>query len=174
MILLIPLIATTTLARLLAHWLAARGLRGANRWNSWPAATALGMAAVYFSTAVTHFIEPQRSGLVAIVPGFIPWPELAVTASGAAEFVIALALILPRTRKWAALASIALLIALFPANVVAAGGVANQAAPSTPLFQRTILQVVFMFASLFATRKVGQTAQQEPQVRGEATAHLLD
>jgi len=174
MVLLIPLIATTILTRLLANWLTAREFRGANRWNSWPAATALGMAAVYFSTAVTHFIEPQRSGLVAIVPGFIPWPELAVTASGVAEFVIAAALIWPRTRRWAALASIALLIALFPANVVAAGGVASQAAPSTPLFQRSILQAAFVFASLFAARKAGETARKGPQVRGRATAHLLD
>src|SRR5690625_4279922 len=112
------------------------------------------MSAVYISTAVTHFIEPQRSGLVAIVPNFVPWPELAVTASGFAEFAIALALVLPRTRRWAALASIALLLVLFPANSGAASGVVNPTVPSTGLTPRALLQLAFLGFSALAFYRV--------------------
>ena len=50
------------------------------------------------------------------------------------------------------MASIAMLIALFPANVVAAGGVDHPAAPSTPLLPRAALQVVLLLASAAALR----------------------
>lgn len=147
MILLLPLLSTTGLVRFGAHLLVKRGMLRAQAWNSWPAGLAAGMAAVYVSTGITHFVEPQRSGLEAIVPAAIPWPGAAVTASGAAELTIALGLIMPATRRWAAAASIALLIALFPANIVAASGVEHPSAPSTPLGLRAALQAVLMAAS---------------------------
>lgn len=152
MILLLPLLLTTALVRFGANRLVRRGIGAAHPWDSWAAAFAAGMAAVYLSTGVTHFVEPQRSGLEAIVPPAIPWPGAAVAASGIAEFAIAIGLVLPRTRRWAAMASIAMLIALFPANVVAAGGVDHPAAPSTPLLPRAALQVVLLLASAPALR----------------------
>lgn len=144
MILLVPLITTTLLVRVVAGWLVRRGRDGARSWASWPAAATAGMAAVFVSTSITHFIEPQRSGLIAIVPEFVPAGALVVTLTGIAELVLAVGLVTPRTRRWAALASVLFLIALFPANVVAAGGVDHPAAPSTALVPRTILQLVFI------------------------------
>src|SRR5690625_2513175 len=152
MILLLPLLLTTALVRFGANRLVRRGIGAAHPWDSWAAAFAAGMAAVYLSTGVTHFVEPQRSGLEAIVPPAIPWPSAAVTASGIAEFAIPIGLVLPRSRRWAAIASIAMLLALFPANVVAAGGVDHPAAPSTPLVPRAALQVVLLLASAAALR----------------------
>src|SRR5690625_4850148 len=152
MILLLPLSLATALARLGAKLLVRRGVGAARPWDSWSAALAAGVATVYVATGVTHFVEPQRSGLEAIVPSAIPWPGAAVTASGIAEFAIAIGLVLPRTRRWAAIASIAMLIALFPANVVAASGVDHPAAPSTPLLPRAALQVVLLLASAAALR----------------------
>lgn len=144
MFLLIPLIATTLSVRLLAGLLLRRGVRRAQYWASWPAAAAAGMGAVFVMTGLTHFVEPQRSGLVAIVPGFIPLPELVITLTGIAELVLAVGLIVPRTREWAGVAAVIFLLALLPANVIAAGGVDNPAAPSTPLVPRLLLQAVFI------------------------------
>lgn len=142
--LLIPLLATTLIVRLGAAFLTRRGFGPARHWASWRAAAAAGMAAVYVSTGITRFLEPQRSGLVAIVPDFVPEPALVVTLSGLAEFVLAAGLLVPRTRRWAALASVVFLVAVFPANVVAAAGVDHPAAPTTPLVPRALLQVVFI------------------------------
>jgi len=150
MILLLPLTLTSLGARAVTWWLNRTGITAAQSWDSWPAAAAAGMAVVYVSTGITHFIEPQRSGLIAIVPNVIPQPELAVTLTGAAEFAIAAGLVIPRTRRWAALASIALLLALFPANVVAASGVDHPAAPTTALAPRATLQLIFVAASALA------------------------
>ena len=150
MILLLPLLLTTILVRWTTWWLAGRGSRTAAELDNWPTATASGMAAVFVSTGVTHFVEPQRSGLIAIVPGFVPNPALIITLTGIIEFVLVVGLIYPRTRRWAALGAVLLLVALFPANVVAAAGVDHSAAPSTPLIPRAILQLVFLVFAVIA------------------------
>ncbi|MBO1900389.1 hypothetical protein J4H92_00305 [Leucobacter weissii] len=110
------------------------------------------MAAVYVCTGVTHFVEPQRSGFAAIVPPMIPEPGLVVAASGLAEFALAAGLTVPRTRRLAAVLSALFLIAVFPANVIAAGGVDHPAAPTTPLLPRALLQLVFLGVSIAAVR----------------------
>lgn len=143
MSLLVPLTIVTLLAR------GAGGLRsrvtGAPS-GGWSGAVACGMAAVFVCTSLTHFLQPHRSGLVAIVPRSVPAPELAVTVSGVAEVIIAVGLVLPQTRPMAAAAAVALLIAVFPANVVAAQGVDHPHAPNTALGLRTGLQLVFLSA----------------------------
>ncbi len=151
MSLLIPLLLATAAVRGGASLLVRRGHRSARAWDSWSAAAAAGMAAVFLSTGVTHFIEPQRSGLEAIVPAAIPAPGLVITATGLLEFVLAAALLMPRTRRWAGLVSALLLVALFPANVIAAGGVDHPDAPTTPLAARALLQIVFIAFALAPT-----------------------
>lgn len=163
MILLLPLLSTTAGVRALTRFLARRGVIALRPWSSWPAAAGAGMAVVYVCTGATHFIEPDRAGLVAIVPPFVPRPELMVTLSGLAELAIAAGLVIPRTRRWAALASIALLLALFPANVVAAGGVDHPAAPSTALLPRALLQGVFLAFSIIAAFRVARVRPNTPR-----------
>lgn len=161
MILLVPLIATALTVRVGAGWLAGRGIRTANQWASWRAAAASGMAAVYVCTGVTHFVEPQRSGLEATIPPVIPEPGVVVAISGVAEFALAAGLIIPRTRRWAALASAIFLILVFPANVIAAGGVDHPAAPTTPLLPRALLQLVFLGFSLTPLLGRASTAEED-------------
>ena len=154
MILLLPLLSATLATRYGAAFLARRGVNHARAWASWPEAAAAGMGMVFVSTGITHFIEPRRSGLEAIVPAALPRPDIAVTASGLAEFALAVGLIVPTTRRPAAIASILMLSALFPANIVAAQGVDHPAAPSTPLIPRILLQAVFMaFAGALLLRR---------------------
>lgn len=162
MILLVPLLFTTVGVRALTGILAKRRVAVIRPWEGWPAAAASGMAVVYLSTGITHFVEPQRSGLVAIVPPVVPHADHMVTLSGLAEFAIAAGLVIPRTRRWAAIASIALLLALFPANVIAAGGVDHPAAPSTPLLPRALLQATFAAFSFLAAFRTGRVRLVTP------------
>lgn len=151
MVLIYPLVFVTLAVRALAHLTTQRGWRSMRAWNSWPAAVAAGMGVALGFGSVTHFVEPQRSGLVAIVPSWFPHPELAVTGTGVLEIVLAAGMITPKSRRLAAVSTIVLLIAIFPANVVAAGGVDHPNAPDTPLLQRTILQIVFVGACVVAS-----------------------
>lgn len=73
------------------------------------------MAGIYIFTGAMHFITPKV--FVRIMPTYLPWPKALVIASGIAEIVLAIGLLLPDTRTWAAWGLIALLIAVFPANV---------------------------------------------------------
>lgn len=144
MILLIPLLATTFVVRLGAAWLVSRGKTWGRPWASWSAAAAAGMAVVFICTGITHFVEPKRSGLEAIMPTFVPDPALMVALSGLVEFVLAAGLLVPRTRRWAGLASAIFLVAVFPANIIAANEVNHLAAPTTPLLPRALLQLAFI------------------------------
>jgi uncharacterized membrane protein len=77
---------------------------------------ALTACALFFVGAgVFHFLRPEP--YVKIVPPFVPWPQAMVYISGAAEIVGGIGLMLPLLRRAAAWGLIALLIAVFPANV---------------------------------------------------------
>jgi uncharacterized membrane protein len=72
--------------------------------------------AMFFVVAgVTHFAN--RDFFTAIVPPYLPWPVMLVYISGIAEIVLGILLIVPRASRPAAWGLIALLIAVFPANV---------------------------------------------------------
>ncbi|HEY1552659.1 MAG TPA: DoxX family membrane protein [Kofleriaceae bacterium] len=64
---------------------------------------------------INHFLSP--AAYVAMVPAALPAPALLVQISGVAEILGGLGLILPKTRRLAAWGIIALLVAVFPANI---------------------------------------------------------
>ena len=73
------------------------------------------MAVLYIVAGVNHFISPQI--YVKIIPPYLPAPEVLNYAAGAAEVMLGIGLLFPLTRPWAAWGIIALLIAVFPANL---------------------------------------------------------
>ena len=74
-----------------------------------------GMAAFYAFAGINHFRAPEF--YLPIMPPWLPWHEQLVFLSGVAELVIGIGLLIPRTRVLAAWGAIALLIAVFPANL---------------------------------------------------------
>ncbi len=88
-----------------------------------------------------------------IVPPFLPAHRALVVMSGAFEVLGGLAILLPATRKAATWGLIALLIAVFPANVymaVDAGAFAN-VLPAWALFARLPLQFALIWWVWFAS-----------------------
>ncbi|WP_035916792.1 DoxX family protein [Knoellia sinensis] len=75
----------------------------------------IGLATLFLTSGTTHLVRPQV--FEGIVPKVLPKRRELVYVSGVAEIVCALGLLHPRTRKVAGLASAALLVAVFPANV---------------------------------------------------------
>lgn len=74
-----------------------------------------GLVALFSVSGVMHFVRPQH--FESIVPRQLPAKRELVYASGAVELGCAAGLALPATRRWAGLASVGLLLAVFPANV---------------------------------------------------------
>jgi uncharacterized membrane protein len=76
------------------------------------------MAAFYAFAGFNHLQNPEF--YLAIMPPALPAPEWLNLASGLAEIVLGVFLLEPRTRVYAAWGVVALLIAVFPANLYAA------------------------------------------------------
>lgn len=76
------------------------------------------MAAFYVGAGVMHFVKPAF--YLAMMPPRLPWPSALVAISGVAEIALGVAVLVPATRVYAAWGLIALLIAVFPANIYAA------------------------------------------------------
>jgi uncharacterized membrane protein len=73
------------------------------------------MAAFYVAAGANHFLSPDF--YVAIMPPYLPWHLELVYLSGVAEIVCGLGLLFRQTRVLAAWATIAVLVAIFPANI---------------------------------------------------------
>jgi len=76
------------------------------------------MAAAYILAGFNHLVNPAF--YVAIIPPGLPNPEWLNVISGLAEIVLGVFVLEPRVRVLAAWGIIALLIAVFPANLYVA------------------------------------------------------
>ena len=73
------------------------------------------MALFYVLAGVAHFQNPAF--YMEIMPPWVPWHRAMVVLSGIAEIVLAVLLVPRATRRAAAWGVIALLVAVFPANL---------------------------------------------------------
>ncbi len=105
------------------------------------------MAGFYVVGGFNHLMNPDF--YVAIIPPGLPSPEWLNLISGLAEIVLGVFLLEPRVRALAAWGIIALLIAVFPANVYVA--IANVGLPDgTPGTGNALLNWVRLpFQGLF-------------------------
>ena len=69
----------------------------------------------FFMGGVNHFRNPEF--YLKMIPPFLPFPDEINIISGLAEILLALLLLFPITRKLACYGLIALLVAVFPANI---------------------------------------------------------
>lgn len=143
-----PLIALVgvTLALLVA------GAAGITALRSWPVALRGGLAAMFVMTGVSHFVG-MREELISMVPPVLPEPGLLVTVTGVLELAGAAGLVVRRTAPWAAGGLAVLLVVMFPANVYAAlSGAAMEGAQTMGLLPRTLVQLLFLAATLAVVR----------------------
>ena len=134
---LIVLVVAGLVARLI-------GQLGVAALRDWAAAVRVGLAVMFCFTAAAHF-NSMRADMIAMVPPFVPNPEFMVTFTGVCEILGAIGLLIPRTRRIAAVALIVFLLAVLPANIHAAqAGVTLRGAPPTPVAPRLALQALFI------------------------------
>ena len=73
------------------------------------------MAALYVLAGLNHFRVPKI--YIRMIPPSLPSPKTLNILSGLAELLLGIALCIPVVSSWAAWGIIALLIAIFPANI---------------------------------------------------------
>jgi uncharacterized membrane protein len=90
------------------------------------------------------------------MPPFLPWPKVLVEISGVAEIAGGIGLLLPKFRRAAAYGLVALLIAVFPANVyiaVAHVPFSGLMGASWAQWLRLPLQIPLILWALYYARK---------------------
>jgi uncharacterized membrane protein len=112
------------------------------------------LAAIFYTGAGSlHFLRPEL--YLKIVPPYIPWHLAMVRISGFFEILGGLGLLIPPTRRAAAWGLIALLIAVFPANLyMATNPIEAGAASIAPVLRwgRLPVQLLLMWWVLWCTQ----------------------
>jgi uncharacterized membrane protein len=107
----------------------------------------------YVGAGTLHFIKPDP--YLRIMPPYIPWHVAMVRISGGLEILGGLGLLVPPMRRAAAWGLVALLIAVFPANVyMATNPIQAGAASIAPTLRwgRLPLQLILIWWVLWCTR----------------------
>jgi uncharacterized membrane protein len=116
---------------------------------------------LFVAAGVNHFVKPDF--YVKIMPPYLPWHLELVYISGMCEAALGLLLLIPRTTVLAAWGLIALLIAVFPANIHMAlhpHDYPNIA--EALLWARLPLQGVLILWAFWFTRNQCSSAQNNP------------
>jgi len=120
--------------------------------GTWRRRAPIALAGLFTLSGVLHLVRPEI--YAAIVPHLLPEPLAIVRLSGVAELICAGGLV--TGRRWAAGASVLLLIAIFPANVQHALNVlrdpTSPAVEVTAVIARLPLQVPLIWAALQSRR----------------------
>ena len=108
----------------------------------------------YIAAGALHFARPEF--YLKTMPPYIPWHSAMVQISGACEILGGLGLLFPMTRRAAAWGLVALLIAVFPANIYMATNPVEAGAGSIApaiLWGRLPLQAVFIWWVMWCTKQ---------------------
>lgn len=102
------------------------------------------LALFFIVAGANHFLAPDI--YLGMMPPWLPFKAAANLVSGAAEIAGGLGLLIPSLRRPAAWGLIALLVAIFPANLHVAlqGNLPGLDAPPWVLWARLPFQVVFI------------------------------
>ena len=102
------------------------------------------MASLYIIAGINHFRSPGM--YIRIIPPVFKNPKLINTFSGIAEILLGILLMFPFSKRFAAWGIIALLIAIFPANLfMFQDKKASFGLPKWILFIRLPLQIVLIY-----------------------------
>jgi uncharacterized membrane protein len=130
----------------------ALGALGVDALGSWPDAARYALAVLFGFTAATR-LTPMREDLIRMVPRWLPYPRALVYLTGVFELAGAIGLLVPALQRLAGLGLVALLIAMFPANMNAASNdITLRDKPPTPLWLRLPMQLVFLGLTWWATQ----------------------
>ena len=109
----------------------------------------------YIGAGILHFVRPAP--YLKIMPPYIPWHEAMVAISGFCEILGGIGLLIPGTRRAAAWGLVALLVAVFPANIYMATNPVEAGAASVAAWirwGRLPLQALLIWWLLWCTEPI--------------------
>ena len=106
----------------------------------------------FILAGVNHFLAPEV--YLAMMPPFLPAPDLLHKIAGGAEVLGGLGLLIPQTRRLAVIGLVALLVAIFPANLYVAwvGKMGDLHIPPWVLWARLPFQGLFIAGGVWVGR----------------------
>ena len=125
----------------------------------WRKIVLFGLAAFFINIGVNHFVNPDF--YLSIMPPAFPMHVEAVYVSGFFEVLGGVCVLIPRLRKIAGWGLVALLVAVYPANIYMA--ITPDAFPDFPvalLYVRLAFQFVFFYWAFSVTRPVYNTVDE--------------
>ncbi len=108
----------------------------------------------FIAGGLAHFAQPET--YLQMMPSILPAPLALIYVSGVFEILGGVGVLIQRTRRWAGIGLVALLVAVFPANVyMAVEQIAIPGLPSSPaaLWGRLPIQIVFIAWVVWCTRE---------------------
>lgn len=108
------------------------------------------MTTFFVYAGISHFTK--KNFFMKAMPPYIPMPEAMVIISGIAEIIFGLGLLFDQSRSYAAWGIIALLIAVFPANIYMATSGKFKKIPQPLLWLRLPLQIVLIWWAYLYTK----------------------
>ena len=115
------------------------------------------LGALFIAAGIAHFRAPDA--YLPIMPPQLPFPRALILISGAAEIAGGLGVWIPQTRKLAGWGLIALLVAVFPANIYSLQNgikLGDWAVPQWMLWARLPLQIPLIWWVFVESQKVRQ------------------
>jgi uncharacterized membrane protein len=109
-------------------------------------------AVLFMGAGAMHFVSTAE--YVRIMPPELPWPRMLVYVSGVCEVLGGLGLLYAPVRRWAAWGLVALLVAVFPANIYMLH--IGYGAPAWALWLRLPLQGLMIWWAWVYTRADGE------------------
>jgi uncharacterized membrane protein len=129
-----------------------------------------GLAVMLVFTGTAHFTPdsftqmPSHDDLTAMVPPWIPAPDLIIYVSGVLEWLGALGLVLSATRRAAGVCLALLFAALLPANIYAAmHDIPLNGDPATPLWFRIPEQMLYVAVALWSAGAIVEHRRRSRQ-----------
>ena len=123
------------------------------RWGRrWRGSGRIAAAVFFVAAGLNHFRDPAF--YLAMMPPQLPAHDALNVVSGLAEIAGGGGLLVPKLRRWAGWGLVALLIAVFPANVFAAwrGSIPGTSMTPLQLWLRLPFQAVFLAWAWWHTR----------------------
>lgn len=117
----------------------------------WKKIVLIGLAAFFINVGIDHFVNPDF--YLSIMPPAFPLHLEAVYISGVFEILGGIGVLIPKFRRFSGWGLVALLIAVYPANIYMA--ISPDTFPDIPvsaLYFRLVLQFIFFYWAYSVTR----------------------
>ena len=125
----------------------------------WRKIVLFGLAAFFINIGIDHFVNPDF--YLSIMPPAFPMHAEAVYISGFFEVLGGICVLIPRLRRIAGWGLVALLVAVYPANIYMA--ITPEAFTDFPvalLYVRLVFQFVFFYWAFSVTRPAYNTVDE--------------